>query len=148
MRYEIMAIGGIHVRLLRAAFRMQIREFAKLVGVDKMTVVNLESGGSPQARTAQKLHLAFRDLAEIVDETEEHGPGIILKKGWEQHVQDGDGAETTSQQSTLGNTKATPLSDDDQAILLRYYRDRPERWAAMSDAGKEALLQAMGREAL
>jgi DNA-binding XRE family transcriptional regulator len=161
-----MAISGVHVRLLRAAFRMQVRHFAQMVGVDKGTVVNLEAGGTPQAKTAQKIAAAFRDLVEFLEETDERGPGIILKKGWERLLQDGETAEITSRTSESGDLNAMtwnweselvendeplpPLewTDEDRADQIEHWRSRPEAWAKLHEVSRQCLLQAMGVERL
>lgn len=144
-----MSISAVHIRMLRAAFRFSVRGFAKRVGVSKGTVVSLEAGGGTWSRTAERLQAVFGELVEVVEETEEHGPGLILKKGWEKYVQeDDDEGRVESSAGSPGDIQAATLSEDEQTILLRYYRERPERWRAMSDAGREAILQSMGREAL
>jgi DNA-binding XRE family transcriptional regulator len=161
-----MAISGVHVRLVRAAFRFSVRHLAQRVGVNKGTVVNLEAGGGAQTRTAEKLLAAFGDMVEFVEETDEHGPGIILKKGWEKHVQEGADIDTESGKANSGLNSATwdwegdaielddtPLesfkySDEDRAEMLAYWRAKPERWASLAEVSRHCLLRAMGVERL
>lgn len=165
-----MTLTGEQVRMLRAAFRMSMIEFAEFVGIDKMTVVSLEAGRGTKPKTPAKILAAFEAYVEFVEPDEGgRGPGIILKQGFEAIVRNDTQGAATSQGDVKGGLDALgwdweedasepvvddeplpPLdwTDEDRAEQIEYWRARPERWAAFHEVSRQCLLRAMGVERL
>lgn len=93
-----MAITGDHVRMLRGALRLNTMNFARLCGIDKMTVSTLERGAKAQLRTQDKIREAFAAYVEFIEPVEGvRGAGIVMKWG----VQPiGDASDDTSDDAT------------------------------------------------
>ena len=80
--YDKMAITGDHVRMLRGALRLTVREFAKICRVDKMTVSTLERGAKAQSGTQDKIREAFAPYVEFIEPVDGvRGAGIVMKWG-------------------------------------------------------------------
>lgn len=166
-----MNIKGEHLRMLRGAFRMTVRDLAEFARIDKMTVVHIERGGKAQATTLDKIAAAFAPYVEFVEPMDgARGPGVILKPGFEAAVRgasqaDADGDSTGSGLNSLAWDEAEDIdltnapdddeplppldwTDEERAEMLAMYRANPERWAALHEVSRYCLLRAMGVDSL
>lgn len=157
-------ISGDQVRMARGALRMAVRELGELAGVDKMTVVRIESGEGARASTFERLRSALEAAGVVflapLDGV--HGAGVAFKWGF----------DTSSLGATSGNSDATgkpgegidarswdedfadaapkplpnipPMTDAEREEMRQYYRDNPERWERISPIGKACMARAMG----
>jgi transcriptional regulator with XRE-family HTH domain len=161
-----MRITGEHVRMLRGAFRMPIREFAEFTKVATSTVVSLEGGTSAWAKTLMKIETAFAPYVEFVEPVEGvRGPGIILKPGFESVVRDTNQGAATSQSDDKGGIDAlgwdweedaNSAEDDDEPLPplewtdeekrehAEFWRSHPEKWERFNETSRQCLLRAMG----
>jgi DNA-binding XRE family transcriptional regulator len=163
-----MAITGEQVRMLRGAFRMTIRDFARFVGVVPGTIVKLEAGGGTKAKTPAKIEAAFAPYVELIEPVDgARGPGLILKPGFEAIVRgdthgdaagqgddtgaldalgwDWDASEGDTESGDIGELDWT---DEDRAEQIEHWRSRPEAWAKLHEVSRQCLLRAMGVESL
>jgi len=93
-----MTITGDHVRMIRGALRLNTVNFAKMCGVDKMTVSTLERGAKAQSRTQNKIREAFAPYVEFIEPVEGvRGAGIVMKWGVEPI---GDATDKTGDEAT------------------------------------------------
>ena len=163
-----MAITGEQVRMLRGAFRMTIRDFARFVGVVPGTIVKLEAGGGTKAKTPAKIEAAFAPYVEFIEPDDGvRGPGLILKPGFEAIVRGDTQADAASQgdatdgldalpwdwesESTAENDEPLPpldWTDEDRADQIEHWRSQPESWAKLHEVSRQCLLRAMGVERL
>jgi DNA-binding XRE family transcriptional regulator len=164
-----MKITGEHVRMLRGAFRLPVREFAEFAGISKSTVVSLESGTSAWAKTLAKIEVAFAPYVEFVEPVEGvRGPGVILKPGFEAAVRDTNQGTSTSQGDDKGGIGALgwdwegedaelvdavendeplpPLewTDEEKRERVEFWRSNPESWSGFNETSRQCLLRAMG----
>lgn len=147
-----MAITGDHVRMLRGALRLTVREFAKICRVDKMTVSTLERGAKAQSGTQDKIREAFAQYVEFIEPVEGvRGAGIVMKWGVEPI-----GDATDQQQDGTAGTPGSGLHsrawdedfddfyaldetalDDEDRKWLEFIRTNPE----LSDNGRRILMK-------
>jgi transcriptional regulator with XRE-family HTH domain len=76
-------ITGDHVRMIRGALRLSVRQFAEMAGMSKMTVSEIERGvRRVHAATLEKIRTAFAPYVEFIEPVEGvRGAGIIMKWG-------------------------------------------------------------------
>lgn len=147
---------------------MSMIEFADFVGIDKMTVVSLESGRRTKPKTPAKITAAFAPYVEFVDPVDGvRGPGLILKPGFEAIVRDNSQGVATSVSRKGGLSSMAwdsdefgfdeepqqptpPLdwSEDVRASQLAHWRAHPDKWGALAETSQQCLLRAMGVEEL
>jgi transcriptional regulator with XRE-family HTH domain len=78
-----MTINGDHVRMIRGALRLSVREFAKMAGMGKDTVSEMERGRRRiQDGTQDKIRAALDPYVEFIEPVEgKHGAGIVMRWG-------------------------------------------------------------------
>ena len=157
--YEFI-LSGEQVRMARGALRMGVRELAELAGVDKMTVVRIESDDGVRPVTAVRLKEALEaaGIFFIPPRDGIHGPGVALKPGVMISPRPLDGTTSEAGGSGQSGTQAEAwdndldaLSEDGPSVvdpgiedMRAFWRASPERWAAMHASTQLALLQEMG----
>jgi len=109
-------ISGDHVRMIRGALRLSVRQFAEMAGMSKMTVSEMERGlRRTYEATSDKIREAFAPYIEFIEPVEGvRGAGIVMKWGVEPigDATDKAGDEATSKPSEGLDARAW---DDDFA---------------------------------
>lgn len=129
------------IRMARALLRWSVRELAARARVNKAAVVRAENGGRMQAATHAKLQDALAAAGIVFIEAEDgvRGPTVALscmaiaapalsEAGLEEAYDDID----------------RMLDEGERERMLQYWSDK-ERWEALSDASRQALIKIMGR---
>jgi transcriptional regulator with XRE-family HTH domain len=162
-----MQITSEHLRMLRGAFRLSVRDLADIARISKNTVVRIEAGVPPRAPTVAKIMEAFGAYVRFIAPTDDgEGPGLILKRGYEALVRGDTPSATASQGEGADRLDALPWdwesepsgdleplppldwSDDDKRAQIEHWRARPEAWAKLAEVSRQCLLRAMGVERL
>ena len=153
-----MAITGDQLRMARAALKMTIREVSELTGIDKSTIVRTEAGGKAYYQTISTLQALFEKAGiEFLDPIEGvRGEGVAFK--WDvappaRQPSEGAGAPAAGEAGLKAAWDDGEEDADIDALLgeppapdpgmADYWREQPELWAKLSDAGRETLSRAM-----
>jgi transcriptional regulator with XRE-family HTH domain len=115
--------------MARAVLRITIRELAERAGLDKGTIIRIESGAGAHALTLKQLRSVLEAAGiEFIDEIAGvSGPGIRLK--WETTVEI--------------RRKSKGGSDEDDAPqdtkLAAFWAGPPDQLSEFSDIGRESI---------
>lgn len=162
-------LTGEQLRMARAALRLTVKETAELAGVDKGTIVRIEAGEKSYKRTLRDLRNALENAGLFFIDAKEgfHGAAVAFKWGFEPaRFGEGQGATARgrggegsldargwdwSEAKASDGQEPTPSlswTDEDRARQIAYWRDKPEKWAALAEVSRQCLLRAMGMERL
>ncbi len=73
-------IGGVQIKMARAALGLGMRELAELADVDLSTINRVEGGGGMRVDTMQKIQKALESAGVVFLPENGNGPGVALKK--------------------------------------------------------------------
>jgi transcriptional regulator with XRE-family HTH domain len=128
------AITPAQIRMARAALRINVRQLAKLAGVDKGTIIRIENGGNAYTATLDRLRDALEQAGVkfIPPMDDVHDGGAALKPGVKPRAglgsSEGDGTGD-------GGLKALEGAEEAEA----FWRANPGAWAALSQTGRYVL---------
>jgi transcriptional regulator with XRE-family HTH domain len=133
-----LSLTAEQLRASRALLKIGVRELAERAGLDKSTIVRIESGSSgAHPLTLKQLRQVLEDWGiEFIDEIAgASGPGARLK--WDMTVEI--------------RKRGKGESDDDEAPrdtkLAAYWAASPDRFAEFSDCGRESIHKTTHSEA-
>jgi transcriptional regulator with XRE-family HTH domain len=156
-------------RAARAVLDMQQRELAAKSKVSKKTIADFERGlRSPYVRTLEDLRRTFEAEGVVFVPPVEgvHSGAVGLKWGFKpvartasrSEDQDGVGSsgldamgwDDWEGDSVEDDEPLPPLdwTDDDKRSQIEMWRSQPEKWAALHEVSRQALLRAMGVDRL
>jgi transcriptional regulator with XRE-family HTH domain len=106
-------ITGAHLRMIRAALRLSVRQVAAMANLSKSTVFELERDvRRVHGGTVEKILEAFAPYVEFVEPVEGvRGPGIIMKWGIQPIGDDLGEPGEAAPNKTGTNLKAAPWDD-------------------------------------
>jgi DNA-binding XRE family transcriptional regulator len=153
-------LTGDQLRMARALLRLTVEEAASIAGINKGTIVRIETGAGAHKFTLEKLREGLEARGAVFTEPQEgvHGPGVALTWGAE-IPRRSQGEGTAASEDDTGGMKAAwddfdETADADLDALLseepglnpdmaEMWRDDPELWARLSQGGRETLSRSM-----
>lgn len=151
-------LTGEQLRMARALLRLTVEDAASLAGINKGTIVRIETGAGAHKFTLEKLRESLEVRGAVFTDPQEgvHGPGVALKWGMEilrrepsegtAEDVDGEGGLKAAWDDIEGDADLDALLSEETALnpdMAELWRDDPELWARLSQGGRETLSRRM-----
>jgi transcriptional regulator with XRE-family HTH domain len=136
-------ITGDQLRMARAALRLTVKETADLAGIDKGTIVRIEAGENAYRLTLNRLQEVLETGSVVFLEPVDGvaGPGVRLRWGVEVQTRVAEKGERDDEAKS--GTRKARNADEDAAELAAYWADNPDKWAKLSQSGRQVLSNMM-----